>query len=316
MPGSGHHDSQPSHALGGKIKDEVLSALKLLFKSAEQHSVSLLLEPALTVYPTEIPADCIAVPLKTPEPEVSLDPIRMLSEQPIAIQAATLIEEADLAEASPCTMEPTLCHEPVYDELFFESHGISFENLDPPASQPWPIQPMPAKSFQQAVEKIKPPAIRTTTNGPITTKSRSVLDKLAKTTAKSDPRFYALPIRKTAIPPHRFSLAVREQFRKALAEKAKTQPSNVQLKVVFERMHMALYASIQPDDTGHFLCIPKSELLGRNRETAASQALLNHQSVAGSATYLVVGIRLDNKEDIRTLVPISSITPEASDGGD
>jgi hypothetical protein len=133
---------------------------------------------------------------------------------------------------------------------------------------------------------------------------------------KSDPRFYALPIRKNAIPPHRFSLTTREQFRKALAEKAKTSLANVQLKVVFERMYMALYASIQPDELGHYMCIPKSELLGRNRETPSSQALLNHQSAGTHATYLVIGIRLDNKEDIRTLVPVHTILADTSAAGD
>jgi hypothetical protein len=206
----------------------------------------------------------------------------------------------------------TLCHEPVYDELTFESQGISFENLGTPSCKRWPIQAMQTQSLKKTLDKIPSPITRATMSGPITTKSRSAMDKLSRTAVKSDSRFYALPIRKTAIPPHRFSLSVREQFRKALAEKAKTYPANVQLKVVFERMHMALYASIQPDELGHFLCVPKSELLGRNREAAASQAILNHHASAGNATYLVVGIRLDNKEDIRALVPVSSIT---LDGG-
>jgi hypothetical protein len=51
MSGSGNHDSQRDRALGGKLKEEVLSALRLLFKNVEQHSVSLLLEPNLTIYP-------------------------------------------------------------------------------------------------------------------------------------------------------------------------------------------------------------------------------------------------------------------------
>lgn len=316
MSGSGHHDSQPSHTLGDKIKDEVLSALKLLFKNAEQHSVSLLLEPQFTVYPTDIPADSVNVPVKAPEPEVSLDPVRMLSEQGIAVQSAELLEEATMAEASPCEMEPTLCHEPVYDELTFDSTGISFDNLAVPSSRQWPIQPATTKDIRKPIEKIPPPAIRTNAGGPITTKSRSGLNQLSRTIVKSDPRFYALPIRKNAIPPHRFSLTAREQFRKALAEKAKTSPANVQLKMVFEPMYMALYASIQPDELGHFMCIPKSELLGRNRETASSQAILKQQAAGAHATYLVIGIRLDNKQDIRTLVPVHTILTETSAAGD
>jgi hypothetical protein len=316
MPGSGHHDRrQPNHALGGKIKDEVLSALKLLFKNAEQHTVSLALEPEFTIYPTDIPAESVGVPITTPEPEVSLDPVRQLSEQPIGLQSGTLLTEVELAEACPCDIAPLLCHEPVYDELEFESHGISFDNLGTPSNRAWPIQPMHTHSQRKIIEKIPSPAMYTNSGGPITTKSRSILDKLAKTAVKSDPRFYALPIRKAAIPPHRFSLTVREQFRKALAEKARTNPANVQLKIVFERMHMALYASIQPDELGHFLCVPKSELLGRNRDSAGSKAILNQHSAAGQATYLVVGIRLDNKEDIRALVPVHTLAIDPSAGG-
>lgn len=310
MSGSGHHDSQPSHALGGKIKDEVLSALKLLFKSAEQHSVSLLLEPQFTVYPTDIPADTVNVPLNAPEPEVSLDPIRMLREQDIDVQSAELLEEATMAETSPCEMAPTLCHEPVYDELTFDSIGISFDNLALPTNKYWPIQPVKTGDIRKPIDKVPSPITRTTVSGPITTKSRSALNQLSKTMVKTDPRFYALPIRKNAIPPHRFSLSAREQFRKALAEKAKTSPANVQLKMVFEPMYMALYSSIQPDELGHFMCIPKSELLGRNRETSSSQAILNQQAAGSHATYLVIGIRLDNKEDVRTLVPVHTILAE------
>jgi hypothetical protein len=220
-----------------------------------------------------------------------------------------------MAEAAPCHVEPSLCHEPVYDDMAFDSYGVSFGNLTAEKSNTWPIQKLQTQSIRQTIDRIPTPSVESTEGGPVRAKVVSLPSRLQQAHSKSDPRFYALPIRKTAIPPHRFCLEARDAFRKALAEKAKTHSGNVQLKVVFERMYMGLYSSIQPDELG-LLCVPKSELLGRNHETLAAQVILNQQSNVANATYLVVGIRLDNKEDIRTLVPVETVLNAMPSSGD
>ena len=312
MSGSGHHDGGPLEGkkAGQHIKDELLSALKLLFKSAEHHAVNLTIEPELTHYLLGIGCETEDAPLSLPDWAVSEDPIRAFQQQAIKTATLPLLSEAQLAESSPCHIEPGLCHEPVFEEMNFNSAGISFENLELGNIQRWPVEKPQARSIKHPFEKVGSPKTQGITKEMLSVsleiKSRSALEQFGKVKLLEDSRLYALPIRKTPIPPHRFPLAAREKFRQALADKAKTNPANVQLKVIFERMHMALYTSIQPDEAGNLLCIPKSELLGKNMENRASQAMLS-AAAAQEAMYLVVGVQLDNKADIRSLVPVDSI---------
>ncbi len=312
MSGSGHHGGGPldRKKTGQNIKEELLSALKLLFKSAEHHVVNLTIEPELTHYLLSIGCETEDVALSPPNIEVSEDPIRAFRQQAIKTATLPLLNEAQLADNSPCHIEPGLCHEPVFEEMDLNSAGISFENLELGNIQHWPVEKSQARNIKHPFEKLETPKTqgiaKEVLNANLEVKSHSALEAFAKVKAHQDSRLYALPIRKTPIPPHRFPLAAREKFRQALADKAKTNPANVQLKVIFERMHMALYTSIQPDEAGNLLCIPKSELLGKNMENRASQAMLSAAS-AQEAMYLVVGVQLDNKADIRALVPVDSI---------
>lgn len=313
MSGSGHHDGNPLERkkAGQTIKDELLSALKLLFKTAEHHAISLTIESELTHYLLGIACETEDVALNPPDLAVSEDPIHAFNAQGNKTKTLPLLEEAQLAENSPCHIEPALCLEPVFEEMAFASTGISFENLALANTESWPVGKIQAQPIQQAFEKVGTPKTigmpKEAMDAKYEIKSRSALEQLAQVKTRQDTRIYTLPIRKTPIPPHRFSLAAREKFRQALAEKANTNSANVQLKVIFERMHMALYTSIQPDDAGNLLCIPKSELIGKNMENRASQAMLS-AAAAQEAMYLVVGIQLDNKADVRALVPVDSIT--------
>jgi|GEM_PF-3686732 len=322
MPGNGNHDNQRGDEslggkipLGNKVKEELLSALRLLFKSAEEQAVVLSFQPDTTIYMTEIPAEAVMVPLAAPAVTVSEDPIRILAERGIQSQALTLLTEAELAPGAPCHLEPALCSEPIFDDMAFTSAGISFENMEVGPSYTWPVTPLVAKAQGQPIEALSQPASKAVSATFGEVKSKSALNLLAAVKARQHPRFLTLPIRKVSIPAHRFTLAQRERFRKALAEKAGTHPANIQLKVVFGRMHMPLYASIQPDDQGNLLCTPKAELLGKPMNLPANKALLAVSN--RDMTYLVIGTRLDTKADVRALVPMEAIhNPNTEEGGD
>lgn len=315
MSGNGNHDDQRSNPLGGKLKDELRSALRLLFKNVDQHAAELTFSPCTTVFLTDIPAEATPVALNAPSVMVSDDPVQLLANWELPHRDLPLLEEAILASDAPCHIEPALCHEPVFEEMAFESTGISFANMAPDQSAEWPVTPCTTEALGQPIEAFPKPAsipVSATLSGNL--KSHSVRASLSNVPTRQQARFYALPIRKASIPPHRFTLAQRERFRQALAEKAGTHPANVQLKVVFGRMHMALYNSIQPDEQGNLLCIPKGELLGRNRELQSAKALLS--ATASDMTYLAIGTRLDTKADIRALVPVEIIKSQAATHGE
>lgn len=314
---SGRRDSeqQPGgNPLGGKIKDELLSALKLLFKSAEQHAVDMALPCGLTVFVTDIDSQVVDVSLNTSEPVVSEDVVQEMRRRELPTRKLTLIESTPLAVGAPCHWDFVLCNEPVFDEMQFESVGVNLDNMQVVKTVTWPVSGAPIKLQKQPVGKLPAPSVKSWSEArPFATKSRSLLDNISRVNVRNTPRYYALPIRKAAIPPHRFSPAMREKFRQALAEKAGTHEGNVQLKMIFERMNMGLYSAIQADDSGSLLCTPKSELLGRNAETSAGQAMMHQLSVGSEASYLVMGVRLDNKTDIRALVPVEIVMDSPHD---
>jgi hypothetical protein len=316
MSGRRDFDQQPGgQPLGEKIKAELLSALKLLFKSAEQHAVNLALPDGLTIYATDIEGRSESVSIAPPQPLVSEDPIQCMQRRKVPTRRLTLLESTTLAAGAPCTWEPVLCNEPGLDAMQFESAGVKFDNMKITRAAAWPVTSPPVKIEKQPIGKLAAPLVKNVMDAqPLVTKSRSLLDTMSQVNVKHNARYYALPIRKASIPPHRFSLAMRERFRQALAEKAGTHEGNVQLKMIFERMNMGLFSAIQADESGSLMCTPKGELLGRNAETLAGQALLRQLSVGSEASYLVLGVRLDHKTDIRALVPVESLMEPFSDG--
>ena len=134
------------------------------------------------------------------------------------------------------------------------------------------------------------------------THSQTRLFTPLKGQAKATTKFYLLPLKKMPLQPNRFAPQAREAFRQALAEKVKTHPRNIQLRIIFERMHMPLYSSIAQDDHGQLLCTPKAEAVGRNQEASRMNP---------PAAYLVLGTRLDTKEDVRALVPVDAVAGKA-----
>lgn len=271
-----------------------------------QQPANLTIDPPLTAYITTIACEINEVSLASPEIQVSLDPIRALRAEPTT-RDLPLITAVPLAADAPCHMEPALCKEPVLSRQDTVVSGVSFENVRFTSAQTAPLEAISATAWHQPVEGFPSPALASTDPGVFTTRSHSLKDQLPEIKSKENPRLFALPIRKLPIPPHRFSPTIREIFRRTLAEKAGTRPDNVQLKVVFERMNVAFYTSIQQDEQGHLLCVPKNELIGKNALGRQGQALLARMAQNTENAYLVVGFRLDNKQDIRAMVPVDKI---------
>lgn len=292
-------------SLGEAIKSEVNSALQLFFKNVEQHSIDTTLPVSMVAYVTEIPCQPINISLDVEEVAVSSDPISILKERTArGIHQLDLIpSEALLAENTPCEMTPALCHEPVIEPLTIQFHDIGFENMEPSESLECPIEVFSCEQFGQVIEAFTKPETASIQTPRWKVDTQGLLEAMPKFKSINDPRFYALPIKKAPIPPHRFSTEVKAVFRKALAEKAKTHANNVQLRVIYERMNMMFFASIQQDEQGNLLCTPKNELIGKNKNThkIAPNSLGN--------TYLVYGFRLDTKEDVRALVPANHLPP-------
>lgn len=312
MPGRGNRggndpDRKPSPTLGGKIGDEVRSALRLLFKSVDQQAVDLSIQAPFTAYLTEIPCEATTVPLRQSDIQVSEDPIQALRERQPVVNQLALIEEVSLAESAPCQLQPALCKEPMIAQAEVVMSRVSFENVCFTESHGAPLEPITAQLWHKPIDGIQAPQVSNVPAMRFTTRDKSLKDRLPSTQIRENPRLFALPIRKTPIPPHRFSPAVRDIFRRFLAEKAGVPANNVQLKIVFERMNVAFYASIQQDEQGHLLCVPKNELIGKNVQGKAGQALLERMEKNTENAYLVVGFRLDNKQDIRAMVPVDKI---------
>lgn len=301
MPGSRDHGERTSGNPLDALKDEVQGTLKLLFRHVEQQSINLDIAADFTAYQTGFPCDVESVDLNPEEIAVSTDPIAILNGRVYATTAIDTLPEAQLSENAPCRIDPVACHEPVLEALQFDSLGIAFENVALTESREMPPEPVATKAHGLAVQGFDPPSSKNVSSESFKAKTYSLGNPLSKVRTLNTPRFYALPIKKTPIPPHRFPAELKELFREKLAEKAKTVKANVQLRIVYERMDMSLYAGIEQDAHGNLLCTPKNELLGRNAATHAAQAL--RKTAPAVSAYLVFGTRLDNKEDIRALVP-------------
>ncbi|WP_373532648.1 hypothetical protein [Vampirovibrio sp.] len=310
MSGSGNFggdspSQQPGYSLGGKIQAEISSALRLLFKSVGQQAVDISITPPLTLYVTQMTCENYSVGLEQPPIQISEDPIQALSQPAQSVNFLPLIENVSLAADAPCHIQPVLCLESAIEPTDAVITGIAFENVRFTSSHQATLEPMTTEIWHKDVDGFTRPAVRPLNVGKFKANSQSMSDQAPQAKVREHPRLFCLPIRKMPIPPHRFSQAVRDIFRAALAEKADTKASNVQLKVVFERMNVAFYTSIQQDEQGHLLCVPKNELIGKNAQSKTGQALLDRLDQNTENAYLVVGFRLDNKQDIRAMVPVN-----------
>jgi hypothetical protein len=281
--------------------------LGLLFKSVSQQALDVQIQTPLVSYLTELKTDAMTVPLEAPDVQVSEDPIRWQREHLPGCQSLPLLQTVPLAAEKPCTLSPVLCDAPVFKAHNTALHQVSFENAQWTVTHQAPLEPIQTQARQTLWPRMGKPDVKGIPIQPIQARRTSLREQAMATQARENPRFFALPIRKTPIPPFRFPPEIRERFRQALAVKEGTTPGNVQLKVIFQRMNVALYTTVQQDEQGHLLCVPKNELMGRNLLSKSGQLLLNRLRQNSENTYLVVGFRLDNQKDIRTMVPVSAL---------
>jgi hypothetical protein len=294
-----------------KIQRELQSALKLLFKEVGQQSIALLAEPVITSFETTVYADIDAMALNPPDVAVSEDPIRVLSARRMPVTQAPLLEHAEISGGLPCQFAAVAVQAPVLEKMSLVSVGVPFNNMLEAQSIDWPVEALGAAVSSTPMEDLTAQS-RQWAVARFAARLSSFLEHFTQCKTFDAGRFYALPVRKSPILPHRFSLAVREQFRQALAEKAETSVRNIQLRLVYERLDMSLFAAIQQDEQGHLLCTPKNEVLGRNRK-ASSDKESGSRSPEAEA-YLVYGFRLDDRQEFRALVPLAKICQLRKEG--
>jgi hypothetical protein len=310
MSGSGNNSGdspkrQSARSLGGKIQTEVSSALRLLFKNVAQQAINLAIPAPITLYVTEMACASHSASLKQPAIEVSQDPVATLAKASKHAHNLPLIQNAPLADDAPCHINPILCSEAVIEQSAAVITGITFANVRLTECHALPLEPLSTEIWKQDVAGFTKPTVSQMHPGRFKAKSISVKEEVPKAKVREHTGLFSLPIRKMPISPHRFNQATRDVFRSALADKAGTVARNVQLKMVFERMNVAFYTSIQQDEQGHLLCVPKNELIGKNAQGKTGQAMLKHLSRNTENAYLVVGFRVDTKQDIRAMVPVA-----------
>lgn len=305
MPGRRRNGGErPGGSLGAQIKEEISSALKLLFKDVAQKAIDPSLTAHWTAFETAIPCDVFAAPLPERSPRVSEDPIAVLARLERKTHTLPALDAMAASNRVACSFEPALAHEPALDavSLAIRQADLGVDvSAALTATNIWPVEPVLTADL--SIDTAIPAQLesRASEMAMALPEARQLPTRLKEIQTRHQPRYYGLPIKKAPVPPHRFAEAIRETFKRKLAEKAGTHPANVQLKIIFERMNMALYQGLQQDEQGYLLCTPKREFLGRNPVEGAIHAESN--------AYLVFGIRLDTKEDIRALVPVTEVAP-------
>lgn len=297
-----------------QLMHELKSSLALLSKNAKQHSVDFDIAPDFTIYTTNIQCHWQAVELSVTPPTTQTVGNTIID---IPIQLLDLLSETPTLHAEACHFQATVIDEPVFDQTACALHEITFDgihsiNRTPAKTLPCETIALPKNTASWPVEENKPyvfnadlPRFKLSfkpKQWPIPTLKSNWLTIPSK--------FWTLPFRRTAIPPHRFTPEQKAVFRKALAEKANVPQANIQLQVIFDRINMGLFATIEQDEKGNLVCYPKPDYVGKNlSRAAANTATLN------TSAYLVLGTRMDTKEALRTLVYAEDLMSPTDTGG-
>lgn len=301
MPGSRDHPdgeiNRPA-GLGGKLRKELEAALKLLFKTVACHGADLHLESPLTVYTMDIPCELHPVPLASQAPQISADPVSALKQAP-RVQGCPLPEaQAVVAAGGACQFSAVARQAPVFEARGVPVGSVRMGGVAARTGR-WHAEPIPPRPTGEIpVPRQSAGRVSGLAPGHMQTGVRRVATRLGGQNAQGTGRFHLMALRKSPIPPHRFTPGQRDRFRQALAEKGRTVPANIQLKMVYARLDMTAFSSMQQDEHGTLLCVPKPEAVGRNAGSGRRAPLV----------YLVFGNRLDNQQSLRALVPID--TPE------
>lgn len=326
MSGRRDHDGEPTFPFGEQLKSELRGLLALLLKNTARHRVTLLEMPGWTSYQTDFHTDVIDVDLQQSFVGVSPNAVRfsaanapvkhmsLLTADTVGLHTGRHLPESRIrqvpalaTEANPLrTMNP----EPLIANLSQDSQ-LSLTKCESVPSHLWSV----------SVSTTNASPIDTRFSGKVQSRASQVLPH--RTLFQSDTtRMNRLAIRKRPVPLHRFSLAMRQRFRQALAEKSGAAFEQIQLLLVFDRMDMTLYSSILKDEQGDLLCTPKTALqstisakkhaspprgIERWRERTRAEEQQERTATPDSLlnAYLIIGLRLDTKQEIRALIPMS-----------
>lgn len=284
MPGGRH--------LGDKLRQELAALVSDIRKDVQAHTITFEIQADLVYYPTRPSCQTQHISFEAP-----LIPVHQsdLNTETKPVHRLDLVPQASLKDI-PCHFEQIALNEPIFSANNITCHPVSFENLGKakiqyPTPKPFPIAK--PRTQQQAVPKLATLPRSWSLQGLKTISRNQNTEKLRARHQVMPAKLWMLPIRRSPLPPHRFTTEQRDRFRTALAEKSGTSPNNVQIKVIFDRLTMSMFSAIDQDERGNLLCSPKAELLGKKA------GLLPQQTT----TYLIMGSRIDTGASIRALVP-------------
>ncbi len=285
-----------------KVLDEIRSAFSLVKKDFRQFPVDFAIEPELTVVSTKFYCETETLPFQSP-PLKTVQAFGPIQASQTPTVSCPLITKATVApDKQVASQWSTPVHQvSVYDnpELFL--HQVSFEKMTAQTepilelntlettAQTLPMETIPALDSKRGVRKISLTQMKTT-------QKTHRFAKLKGTARPFSRAIYSLPFVRQAIPSHRFASATRKEFRQALAEKAETETSNVLINRIYDRVNASQFESISQDERGLLVCVPKPEYLGKNRDT----------TLPSETSFLVMGQKLDTKENISVLVPVEN----------
>jgi hypothetical protein len=294
-------------ALGEQLKNELRGVLQLLLRSARRTSVALLpSEVAWTTVQSNLFATAVSIPVHENEPRISPDAISRLHHagqlrpSPLLSPASISLRSGPVFQASDGYSHALPLLQPSTEVL--TCVPLSLSEQAPPKF--W-LPELPEHSVKTMALPIDSCQTQNYTGfARLKTVYRSLpllLGKRFCAAFKSDARFKALPIQKSPIPLHRFSTPQRQAFRQALATKYSLSGDNIQLVRVFDRIAMRRYGNLDQDAQGHLLCTPK--LAG-----ASATTLMN--PIEEAQSYLVIGLRLDTRQEVHALLPKSLLKEE------
>lgn len=285
-----------------KVMEEVRSTFALAFKQVGHKKADLDLSTPMTHYSMGFPCATVDFPIPTSLPDIH-DPLASL-------HVAGKVRKPELLSDMVCTQArvetswaPVVVEQPVIPKIGVPWHRVTFDNVRKPAIKRIVITPIAKGPVRLVAPKGIFTRIRSMNPEPVTLRQRKYpMQIMGVFTKPAPPHLYGMPILKYSVPLHRFSYSMKERFRKALAEKADTRPGNIQLTVVYDRMIMNMFSSFSQDSRGNMVCYPKPELVGRSRLKLSDSDATN---IRNAPVYLVYGVRLDNQEAVRALVPVS-----------
>ncbi len=288
-----------------KLLDEIRSTFALVKKDFRQFPVDFVIDSELTIFSADFYCDTHTMDYRLSPFGIgqNFEPVEGIE---VSVASCALLEKASVADNEQVALDwqPPVFQVPVFDQPDLFLHGVSFNNIEAVEGSGVRLEsfetnpralPVPKHPETQARE-IELSQLKTSQK----TRHFDALKGRAQPFSKA---MYGLPFIRKALPSHRFSAESRQVFRQALAEKVKTTPSNVLINRIYDRVNRSQFQSISQDERGQLVCVPKLNYVGQKRKTEFSQ----------TTAFLIMGQKLDTKENISVLVPVADLSADSSD---